>query len=147
MSTTTCPGNFILIPPTPDHHHHHPDQPWTTQSLPGSSWSTKSTTRIPTLFQVHSNLSGQLHAYRSHSRPLLPSLQNYPGPVKASLITPDNHDLLHDHQHCSKLTTTFPGHSKLIPATLDHQRHHPSLQNYHGPVLPSQTNPDRLGSL
>ena len=74
-----------------------------------------------------------------------PSRQNYPRPVKASLTTPDNHDLLHDHHHRSK--PTFPGHSKLIPATPYHQRHHPSLQNYHEPVLPSQTTPDRLGSL
>ena len=72
-STTTCPGNIIIIPPNPDHHHHHPDLPWTTQSLPGSSWSTKSTTRVPTLFQVHSSLSGLLHTYSNHSRPSLPS--------------------------------------------------------------------------
>ena len=55
--TTTSPGNFILIPATPDHHHHHPDPPWTTQSLPNPSWLTSFTTGLPTLLQVHSNQS------------------------------------------------------------------------------------------
>ena len=49
------------------------DPLWTSQSLPEPLWSTKSTTRPPNLFQVHSNLSWLLHAYSSHSRPSLPS--------------------------------------------------------------------------
>ena len=48
-----------------------------------------------------------------------PSLLNYPGPVEAYQTTPEDQDLLYDHPHCFKPTTTFPGYSKRIP---DHSR-------------------------
>ena len=130
---TTSPGNFILIPPPPDHHRHHPDQPWTTQSLPKPPWPTSFTTGSPTLLQVHSNqpwlypmpIAATPDYHYRH-----PSLQNYPGSVKASQTTAENQDSLMDHltvHHCSKPTTTFPGHSILIPTSPDHQRHQPSF--------------------
>ena len=74
------------------------------------------------------------------------SLQNYPRTIKAYQTISKDQGLLHDYQHSYKPTRTFTGYIKLIPATLDHTRHHPSLQNYHGPVNASQPTPDRLGS-
>ena len=73
----------------------------TIQIRPGLCWSIKSTTRPPTLFQVHSNLSWIFFVYRSYFRPSLPSplLQNYAGPVRASQTTPDDQDFLQYQQH------------------------------------------------
>ena len=75
-----------------------------------------------------------------------PSLQNYPGPVKASQSTAENQDLyliLHDHQHCSKPTTTFHCHSQTYPNCSKPSMPSPiTLQNYHGSVKVSQTTPN-----
>ena len=68
------------------------------------------------------------------------SLQNYHEPVYGFQITLNNQDILQNHQHCSKPTTTFPGQSNLIiPSIPDHRHDQTSLQNYHGPVQVSQT--------
>ena len=50
--------------------------------------------------------------------PSLPSLQNYPGPIKVSHPTPHNQDILWDHQNCSKPTTNFHEHYVLTPTIL-----------------------------
>ena len=150
---TTSPGNFILIPPPPDHHRHHPDQPWTTQSLLKPPWPTSFTTGPPTLLQVHSN-QPWLYPMPIAATPdyhyLHPSLQNYPGSVKASQTTAENQDLLMDHltvQHCSKPTTTFPGHSiylsQPVPITNAISRH----SIYPPWAKAPQSLPDRLSSL
>jgi pterin-4a-carbinolamine dehydratase len=122
-----------------------------TQTLHGPLKASK---RLPdwlSLLQDHHLCSRSTQTNLGYSMPFAvtpdyhyhhPSLQNYLGPVKASQSTAENQDLLHDHQHFSKPTTTFPGHSKLIPTTPDHQCHHPSLQNYHGSVKVSQTTPN-----
>ena len=104
--------------------------PWATQSF------TKPSSRLSPLYDHQLSSIGSL-------RPILAN----PCLSQPLQTTAEDPDLLDDHQHCSKPTTSFHGHSKLIPTTSDHHHHHPSLQNYTMNYSKlTQTSPDRQRS-
>ena len=105
------------------------DPSWTIQIRPGFCWSIKSTTRPPTLFQVHLKLSWIFlsttatsdHSFHHHYSRIMLDQSKPPRPFQMT----KTYSKIISIDDCSKSTTTSPGNFILIPATPDHHRHHP----------------------